>query len=129
MTEGKEENNRKGEMEVRWRSRGGFQSQQWLVDVFLPSTVSTHLSRGQRGKIKHGSMCVCLRVRWKALNGMTGRSRPSDVLLVCLTQTAGDTRRRDLSGWHGQLQSCTRGIKSDRTRCDKWRPCEGKVCS
>lgn len=73
--------------------------------------------------------CVCLRVRWKALNGMTGRSRPSDVLLVWLTQTAGDTRRRDLSGWHGQLQSCTRGIKSDRTRCDKWRPCEGKVCS
>lgn len=106
--EGEGGNNRKREMEVRWKDRGGFQSQQWLTEIFLPRTVSTHLSyikawqmpsRGERGQIKHGSLC--LRVRWKTLNNMTGWSQPWDGLRVCwgqtpvrLRQTAGDTRRR-----------------------------------
>lgn len=36
-------NNRKGEMEVRWGDRGGFQIQQWFMGIFLPQTVNAHL--------------------------------------------------------------------------------------
>lgn len=77
------------------------------------------------GKIKHGSLC--LRVRWKTQNGMTGRSWPWDVLRDS-TALVGDRSR---PGWHGQLvtrggdlpglasQSHTQRIKSHQTRCKK----------
>lgn len=134
-------NNRKGEMEVRWGDRGGFQIQQWFMGIFLPQTVNAHLgyikarqmrSPWQGGEIKHGSLC--LRVRWQALNGVTGWSRP-------LSRPAGSSvfvGDRSQSGWHRQLvthggappglarasQSDAPSIKTDQTRCYQRRPCE-----
>lgn len=130
-------------MEVRWGDRGGFQSQQWLMGIFLPRTVNAHLcyikawqmySRGQRGEIKHGSLC--LRVSWQTVNGVTGWNRPWAVLQgsLCLLGTGASLADTD-SWWHteethqGWRGHCSHApsIKTDQTGCNKWKPCECEV--
>lgn len=99
-------NNRKGEMEVRWGDRGGFQSQQWLMGIFLPRTVNAHLgyikawqmrSPWQGGEIKHGSLCLCVRL-WTVWQVGVG---PRAVLRgrLCLLGTGASLADTD-SWWH-----------------------------